>query len=160
MAEQVQISGSDGLAKVRSPLGVAVLSVITLGIYAIFWYFFINREMRDVGRAKNASDELGESPGTSVLAITLGALIIFPAIISLVHTFKRVTATQRLAGVEQINGWIALILAIVISPAFYAYLQSGLNKAWETGKLSALPAGGGGGAIGAGETPVSAEKTE
>ena len=31
-----------------------------------------------------------------------------------------------------INGWIALVLLLVVSPAFYAYLQSGLNPSWET----------------------------
>ena len=45
-------------------------------------------------------------------------------------TFKRVQAAQRLAGVEPLNGWIALILYLVISPAFYAYVQSGLNNVW------------------------------
>jgi hypothetical protein len=47
-----------------------------------------------------------------------------------VNTFKRVQAAQRLAGVEQLNGWIGLILYVVISPAFYAYMQSGLNNVW------------------------------
>jgi hypothetical protein len=142
MAEQVQITDSPGTAKIRSPLGVAVLSVVTLGIYAIFWYYFINREMRDLGAAHN-TDELGTSPGTSVLAVTLGAFIIVPAVISLINTFKRVQAAQRLGGGgEPINGWIGLILAIVISPALYAYEQSGLNKVWESGQVSqALPGG-------------------
>jgi hypothetical protein len=142
MAEQVQIKDSAGTAKLRSPLGVAVLSVVTLGIYAIFWYYFINREMRDLGRAHN-TEELGTSPGTSVVAVTLGALIIVPAVLSLINTFKRVQAAQRLGGEsEPLNGWIALILAIVISPALYAYEQSGLNGVWESGQVSqALPGG-------------------
>jgi hypothetical protein len=87
--------------------------------------------MADYGKAKG-SDELGDSPGKSVLAITLGALIIVPALISTINTFKRVQAAQRLAGQEPLNGWIGLILYIVISPAFYAYLQSGLNNVWRT----------------------------
>ena len=129
MAEVVPIAGTGATAKIRSPLAVAIFVLITLGIYSWFYWYFINREMRDYGRAKG-TDELGTSPGTSVLAVTLGALIIVPAIVSIVRTFGRVQKTQRLAGETPLNGWIALILIIVISPAFYAYLQSGLNGAW------------------------------
>ena len=67
-----------------------------------------------------------------MLAITLGALIIVPAIWSTVTTFKRVQAAQKLAGIEPLNGWIGLILYVVLSPAFYAYMQSGLNNLWRT----------------------------
>jgi hypothetical protein len=34
-------------------------------------------------------------------------------------------------GSDPINGWIGLILFLVITPAFYAYMQSGLNAVWE-----------------------------
>ena len=130
MAEEIPITGAGSSAKLRSLLGVAVLAVVTLGIYVVFWWYFINRELRDYGRARG-TDELGTSPGKSVLAVTLGALIIVPAVISIVNTFKRVQTAQRLSGADgQINGWIGLILVVVIPPAFYAYMQSGLNAAW------------------------------
>jgi len=132
MAEEVQIAGTPATAKIRSPWAPALLPIITLGIYAIFWYYFINREMRDLGRARN-TDELGESPGMSVLAVTLGALIIVPAVISVVHTFQRIQKAQRMAGIEpQANGWLGLVMAVLISPVFYAYEQSELNKVWRT----------------------------
>jgi hypothetical protein len=139
MAEQVQIDGS--MAKIRNVIAVAILSIITFGIYVIFWWYFINREMADYGRSKGTK-ELGDSPGKSVLAITLGALIIVPAILSIINTFKRVQATQRIAGTgPSINGWLGLVLLIVFSPAFYAYMQSGLNDAWRAvTSVSAAPA--------------------
>jgi hypothetical protein len=88
--------------------------------------------MADLGRAKG-TDELGDSPGKSVLAVTLGALIIVPAVISVIHTAQRIQRSQRLTGVEpQLNGWLALVLALVITPAFYAYEQVELNKVWRT----------------------------
>jgi uncharacterized protein DUF4234 len=131
MAEQVPIVGAGTEAKIRSPIVVFILILITLGIYGIFWWYFINREMRDYGRARG-TDELGTSPGKSVLAITLGALIIVPAILSYINTFKRAQAAQRLAGIEgALNGWIGLILFIVIAPAFDSYIQSGLNPVWK-----------------------------
>ena len=81
MAEEVAIAGTEARAKLRNPLGVVGLSIITIGIYYIFWWYYINREMRDFGRAKGT--DLGQNPANSVLAITLGALIIVPAIVTL-----------------------------------------------------------------------------
>ncbi len=141
MAEEVPIVGTEGMAKKRNPLGVAVLVLVTLGIYYFVWYYKINREMRDLGRARG-TDELGDSPGTSLLAVTLGALIIVPALVSIYNTFQRAQAASRLTGVEPLNGWIALILYLVIGIAFPAYVQSGLNKVWDAqaGGAAAAPA--------------------
>jgi Domain of unknown function (DUF4234) len=130
MAQEVKIPGTDATAKIRNLWAVAILPIITIAIYFFFWWYFIHRELRDYGRAKN-TDELGTSPGTSVLAVTLGALIIVPAVVSIFRGFKRVQAAQRLAGVEQLNGWIGLILFFVFSPALNAYIQSGLNAVWQ-----------------------------
>ena len=131
MAQEVQIPGAGTTAKIRSPFAPALLPFVTFVIYLFFWWYYINRELADYGKAKG-SNELGDSPGKSVLAITLGALIIVPAIVSTINTFKRVQAAQKLAGVEPLNGWIGLILYLVLSPALYAYMQSGLNNVWRT----------------------------
>jgi Domain of unknown function (DUF4234) len=130
VAEEVPIEGAASTAKIRSVVWVIVLSLITIGIYAIFWWYFIHRELRDYGRAKGTT-ELGTSPGTSVLAVTLGALIIVPALVSIYNGFKRVQAAQRLAGLEPLNGWIGLILFLVFSPALVGYMQSALNPVWQ-----------------------------
>ena len=131
MADEVLLGAGVGRAKIRNPWFVGVVVFVTLGIYGFFWWYFVNREMADFGRSRNTS-ELGDSPGKSVLAITLGALVIVPAIVSTITTFKRVQRAQRLAGQTPINGWIGLVLIVVISPAFYAYMQSGLNSVWQT----------------------------
>jgi Domain of unknown function (DUF4234) len=131
VAQQVPIAGTGTTAKIRSLFAPALLPFPTLGIYLFFWWYYINRELRDYGRARG-TDELGTSPGRSVLAITLGALIIVPAVLSLINTFKRVQRAQQLAGVEALNGWIGLVLYLVIAPAFFAYMQSGLNSVWKT----------------------------
>jgi hypothetical protein len=139
MAEQVVIPGSDYPAKMRSLWAVALLPLITLGIYFFVWYYKINKEMASLGRARGKSRELGDSPGKSLLAITLGALIIVPAIVSLVRTFQRIQLTQRLTREgDVLNGWIGLVLYLVISPALWAYMQSGLNESWRA--MRGLPA--------------------
>jgi hypothetical protein len=130
MATEVRIPGSDGTAKIRSLWAVALLPFVTIGIYFFYWWYQIHRELKDLGRARS-TNELGDSPGKSLLAVTLGALIIVPALVSMYRGFKRVQAAQRLAGLDAINGWIGLILFFVISPALYAYMQSGLNGVWE-----------------------------
>ena len=130
MAEEIAIANSGERAKLRNPLGVVGLSLITLGIYYFFWWYYINREMRDLGRARGT--DLGQNPGNSVLAVTLGALIIVPAIVSMWRTSDRIQRSQEVAGVERgANGPIIFILLLLIGPVGLWYAQSELNKAWE-----------------------------
>lgn len=105
--------------KPRQPWAVALLNVITLGLYSIYWYYQVNREMRDVG-AVYRDRELAESrPGQSLLAITLGGLIVIPRLISLAHTVSRLRAIERAvrgtAGPG--TGLTVLLLASAIVPA-------------------------------------------
>ena len=139
MAQELQIAGAGSTAKVRNPIAVAVFVVITLAIYLVFWWYFINRELADLGRAKGTS-ELGDSPGKSTLALFPGALLIVPAIWTTVTTFKRVQAAQRLTGQTPVNGWLGLVLYLVISPVLYAYMQSGLNSVWKAQASETAPA--------------------
>jgi hypothetical protein len=142
MAEEIQIAQSDATAKIRNPLGVVGLSLITIGIYYVFWWYFINREMRDLGRARGR--DLGQSPGNSVLAITLGALIIVPAIVSAWRTSARIEAAQETVGIQnRVSGPIIFILLLLIGPVGVWYAQSELNKVWEAERsgTGALPGG-------------------
>ena len=130
MAEEIQIEGGPHTAKIRSPWAVALLPIITLGIYYFVWYYKINREMSDLGK-KRVREDLGSSPGTSLLAVTLGALIIVPAIVSIVHTAQRIQRAQDEVGIGvSLNGWLSLVLYLLLAPAFWAYQQVELNKAW------------------------------
>jgi hypothetical protein len=122
-------------AKIRGPIAVAIFTIITLGIYLIFWWYYVNREMADYGRARNI-DELGDSPTKSTLALMPGAFIVVPALWTTVTTFQRVQAAQRLTGQTPINGWLGFVLYIVFSPALYGYMQSGLNSAWRAGSAA------------------------
>jgi Domain of unknown function (DUF4234) len=116
-------------AKIRGPIAVAIFSIITLGIYLVFWWYYVNREMADYGRSRDTA-ELGDNPTKSTLALMPGGLIVVPAIWTMVTTFQRVQAAQRLNGQTPINGWLGFVLILVFSPALYGYMQSGLNSAW------------------------------
>ena len=136
MAQSVQIPNTEQQAKICSVWGVGALSFFFSLIYLwIFWYR-INKELAAYGRERG-TDECGTSPGKSLLAVTLGALIVVPALVSFFRGHKRIVAAQKLAGKTPINGWISLILYLVFAPAWLAYMQSGLNPIWE-----GLPAGG------------------
>jgi Domain of unknown function (DUF4234) len=130
MAYKLEIPDSRHLVKVRSPLAVALLSIVTLGIYHVVWWYKINRELRDYGRARGR--DLGDSPALSTLAVFPGGLIIIPALVTAWRGTERVQGAARISNREPLNGWIALILFIVIGVGWAAYLQSELNKVWRT----------------------------
>jgi hypothetical protein len=129
MAETVLIANHRP-AKVRNPWAVFGLTLITLGIYQVFWYYRINREMADWGEATDT--DLGDSPGTSVLAITLGAIILIPFLISVYHTGQRIERSQRAAGRVTISPGMFLLLTVIPFVSFLsgAYGQHQVNKVW------------------------------
>ena len=51
MAEKVLIPGAEKPAKVRSLFTPALLPLVTFAIYFVFWWYFINRELADYGKA-------------------------------------------------------------------------------------------------------------
>jgi hypothetical protein len=128
MAESVVIPGSRGNAKIRNPWGVFLLSIVTLWIYYVVWYYKVNRELRDYG--------VGDSPGTSLLAITLGGLVIVPPWVSWWRFFGRLREAQERAGTsERSDQWIGFILHFIGSfllPIEVVYAQQNLNRLWQT----------------------------
>jgi hypothetical protein len=103
------------------------LTFVTLGIYGIFWYYFVNKEMARFGGARN-TDELGDSPGTSVLAITLGAFIIVPPFVSIYHSWKRLNGGERLTGLSGMEPGLGLLIWIFLAPVAEYIFQSNWNK--------------------------------
>lgn len=129
MAYEMQIRGTQSEVKHRSPWAPALLPIITLGIYGLVWWYKINKELKEYGEAKG--HDLGQNPTNSVLAVFPGGIILIPALVTFWRGTKRVMGAARLAGKEPVNGWIALILYLLIPPAFFAYLQVSLNHVWE-----------------------------
>jgi amino acid transporter len=133
MAQELAIPNAPSTVKIRNPLAVALLGLITLGIYWVFWWYFINREMVDYGRANDVPD-LGDNPWLSVLAITLGALVIVPALVSLWRTCRRIERTQNhLLGSNNFSPVLSFILALfpILQLVAWFLMQSNLNQSWE-----------------------------
>jgi hypothetical protein len=139
MTQEVMIAGSPCTAKVRDPLTVAVLSVLTLGVYSLFWWYAINREMRDLGHAR-AAGGLGERPEMSALAFSgLSVFTVYVALVwTIVTTTRRVRRSQRLTGQPaSLNGWISAGLWIfTLGIGGVIYTQHELNKVWATQEAS------------------------
>ena len=135
--------------KVRDPGIVVLFFFLTLGflIYPQVWYYRINRELRDFGRVYRDEKLADSNPVLSVLAVTLGALLIIPPIVSWWKCTGRIRRAQGIAQEPSlINGWLIFAMyvgMIVFSPVglgIPAYVQSGLNGIWR--KYPAVEAGG------------------
>ena len=80
--------------KRRGPLVTWLLILVTLGIYGLFHWYYMNREVRDFSAAAGAP--IGNSPGKSVLAIFPGFILIVPVIWTWVTTATRVREVRRI----------------------------------------------------------------
>jgi Domain of unknown function (DUF4234) len=140
MAEQLSVRGVD--VKIRNPWGVFLLALVTFGIYYLVWYYKINRELRDYGRATD-SPELGDSPLISLLAISIGWVVVIPPFVSIYRTFGRIATAQRVAGIaEEASPLLGLGLfgiGLLFVPIELVYAQMELNKIWQN-ERDAVPA--------------------
>lgn len=143
MAQVVRIRETSAQAKIRHPLAAFGLVFLTLGIYYFVWYYKVNRELRDLGRATGEEDRLGRSPFSSLLAITIGWLIVVPPFVSFYRTFRRIEAAQETSRTGQrVNVWLGFILyliGLVVFPVEVIYAQSELNAVWRAEATRAAP---------------------
>ncbi len=134
MATTVHIHGTSATAKIRHPMIVFGLVFATLGVYYIVWYYKVNRELRDLGRATGELTRLGRRPFVSLLAITLGWLILVPPFVSAYRTFQRIGAAQDVTGTNgRVEVWIGFALYLVglfTLPVELVYAQNELNRVW------------------------------
>jgi hypothetical protein len=95
--------GSRG-ARVRSRSGwwIALWVTLSVGIYIAVWYYRFNKGLRTIGRTNPAplNESLRSSrPGRSLLAITVGCLLLVPPFVSMWRTTNR--AKQAMLTLEE-----------------------------------------------------------
>ena len=112
--------------KVRGPIWAGAWSIT--GFYALYWIYVTAKDLSEYGRSKGR--DLGENPMMTLLAITIGWIIIVPPIVALYRQAKRIQQAQHMNNVQPLNGWLALVFYIVFSPVYFGFMQSELNKAW------------------------------
>ncbi len=131
MAHDVTIADTGEVGRIRNPWAVLGLTLVTIGIYWIVWYFKINKELAAIGTSRG-SEDAGTNPTKSVLAVTIGALVLVPAVLSILGTWKRLNAAERLVGLQPgMDATPGAILSILLGPVGTYLLQTNLNKALE-----------------------------
>jgi cbb3-type cytochrome oxidase subunit 3 len=111
------------IGKKRNPFAVWLLTLITLGIYGLVWWYKANRETRDF------DNSIKVTPGLAVLAL-FGFYIGY--FITVFNTGKRISKAQAAAGLQPTcNSWLGLLLIFALS-THSAYYQSELNKIWDS----------------------------
>lgn len=115
-----------GLGKDRSPASVLGLSIITLGIYYLVWYYKINNEIR------HHDPDIKVSPGWAVAAVSIGAILLFiPPLVSSYTTAARIRQMQLDDGATQtISPIVALLLHIFLGIGYPLYVASQLREHW------------------------------
>jgi hypothetical protein len=134
-----EVNAYGARAKVRDPGLVVLFFLLTLGflIYPQVWYYRINRELRDYGRIYQNEYLAKTNPWLSVLATTLGALLIIPPFVSWWRCTSRIRRAQEIAREPLINGWligilyVGAIFIVVSGLGIPAYVQSALNGIWK-----------------------------
>lgn len=134
MARTVNVRGRE--VKLRRPWACFFLSLITFGIYYLYWYYQSNRDLNRYGeRLDEPSNPLQVDAGMATLAVSLGGFLIIPPFVSQWRFYRRIRRAQQLANIDpQINhvlGFVLFLLALVFLPFEIPYAQSHLNRLWE-----------------------------
>ena len=128
MAETVTIEGQSYLK--RNPLGVLGLTVITLGIYFLYWFWKINDELRLYKRDESIS------PTRSLMAMLFGWLIIVPPFIAMYNTSKHVQDVEQRLGVQpQLEPALTIVFLLIVAIGNTIYVQEHLNRIWDRESL-------------------------
>jgi hypothetical protein len=108
--------------KTRNPIGVFFLAFFTLGIYYLYWFYKVNEEAAVIAGDEDAN------PGLSLLATTLGAVLIIPPFWTHWTTANRVgRATGQPASVVT-NVLLSIVLLLFAGLLYTYWVQGKLNK--------------------------------
>ena len=132
MTREIEAYGAR--AKVRRPLGTLGLVLVTLGVYGVVWYYRVNAELREYGRAYHDDRLANSNPRNSVLALVPGILLFgIPPLVSLASFVGRVRRAERYGQSEMTSTWLVgvLVITIIFIPAIPGYVQATLNGLWE-----------------------------
>ena len=115
----------------RSPVAVALLTICTLFVYWVVWYYKVNKEMRRYLRDESIR------PWRSLLAIVPGLLIVFPPFVSIYRSGQRIEQMEKQARVTKtvspLGGCVLAALStvtLVFAGGSGYYFQTQLNAVW------------------------------
>lgn len=108
---------------VRDPLGVWLLTLVTLGVYAVVHHFLINRELRAFG--------VDVDPRLSALAFFPGVALVVPFFVTVYRTGRRIAVAQE---AEELLPRVFGFVSVLSTCCFFvgsAYHQAQANKVWQ-----------------------------
>ncbi len=123
--------------KRRNPVAVWIgLPLITLGIYYVVWWYKVNND------ARRFLGDPSINPVLSALAVSIGAVIVVPPLVSAYGTTGRIARMQERSGLpagDRASPWISVLLHFVFG-AHVLYMQLELNRMWDLYAQSPPPA--------------------
>jgi hypothetical protein len=111
------------VGKSRSLRKVVGLYFATLSFYSLYWWYETNRELRDLGEARDAP-ELHNTPALSMLAYFLGGCLVVPLAWTATTTSQRIRSAQRLVGTPRMIS-VAIAAAVFVASAVVGLLTPG-----------------------------------
>lgn len=134
MATELQVQGFN--VKQQSIWAWLGLTLITFGIYNLFWYYRVNREMKEVGGALGNAELGASSPGMSVFS----QFIPIANLVSIHRTGRRLQQVQIASGRPGDYNMVVHWILILFTGLWPMYLQSVLNDVWGSAQGAAAPA--------------------
>jgi len=114
------------VGKVRNPWAVIGLSLITLGIYFLYWTYQVFREMKD-----HTGDGVGGPIGL-VIGILIGVVNLFLIPAEVGSMFAKARQPKPVSGVTGFWNLIPLIGGII----WVIKVQGALNRRWATATVN------------------------
>jgi hypothetical protein len=108
--------------KARSPLLVTLLGLFTLGLYFLYWFYKVNQEAALIANDRRAR------PGRSLLAISLGSVLIIPPYRTLWTTAQRVGRATGSFPSSPANFIFSILLSPLAAIVYVAWIQGKLNR--------------------------------
>jgi hypothetical protein len=122
-------AGATGVVKQREPLVVVLLSIVTLGIYYLYWNYQVFRELKETQQ-----EGIGPVVGL-VFAILLGIVNWFVLPSEIGNMYERQGQEKPVRGVTGFWNLIPLVGWII----WVVKVQNAMNRQWAA--LGAPPAG-------------------
>jgi hypothetical protein len=121
--------------KLRSPIGVFFLALVTGGIYYFYWFYRVNEEAAIISRDEKAN------PGLSLLAATVGWLLIVPPFWTHWTTAKRVGKATGFRASWPANLLCSILLLPFAGLLYTLWVQGKLNKHGRRERMAVPTAG-------------------
>jgi len=100
--------------KKRNMIAQVFLTIITLGIYCIYWFYQVSVELKGIANDENANP-------------ALWTVLLFVPFASIYSVYKFSELYEKVTD-GQMNRWLLFVLYLVFTPAVWFIVQTELNR--------------------------------